>query len=231
MKLKNYQEDLVLQAISIALENRPELSEDEVAVNDIAAFVLNRLPPRYIMSERGFTRLVSEEEEPSDERRDVATMVQLLVLVNRGIELVENRRKPSSDNPQEVLTREDQIMPVLNFPQIVGKVVDARDDRAVANATVTLYVDDEIADPAEPGWPNPFMTSLATRGYYSFWPRHRRGDETAAEHPGRIVVEHPDYEPAELALVIPARPDFAIQDTIDHDSVQRIEPIALKRRG
>ena len=186
MKLKNYQEDLVLQAISIALENRPELSEDEVAVNDIAAFVLNRLPPRYIMSERGFTRLVSEEEEPSDERRDVATMVQLLVLVNRGIELVENRRKPSSDNPQEVLTREDQIMPVLNFPQIVGKVVDARDDRAVANATVTLYVDDEIADPAEPGWPNPFMTSLATRGYYSFWPRHRRGDESQAlVHGGR----------------------------------------------
>jgi competence protein ComFB len=231
MKLKNYQEDLVLQAISIALENRPELLEDEVAVNDIAAFVLNRLPPRYIMSERGFTRLVSEEEEPSDERRDVATMVQLLVLVNRGIELVENRRKPSADNPQEVLTPEDQVMPVLNFPQIVGKVVDAHDDRAVANATVTLYVDEDLADPAEPGWPNPFVTSLATRGYYSFWPRHRRGDETASEHPGRITVEHPDYETAELALVIPARPDFAIQETIDHDSVHRIEPIALRRKA
>lgn len=230
MKLKNYQEDLVLQAIAIALENRPELLEDEVAVNDIAAFVLNRLPPRYIMSERGFTRLVSEEEEPSDERRDVATMVQLLVLVNRGIEMVENRRRPSPENSENHLDPASQALPVLNFPQIVGKITDAEDQRAVANATVTLYLDGEVADPAEPGWPNPFKTSLATRGYYSFWPRHRRGDKSAQNHRGRIVIEHPDYEPSERAIVVPAEPDFSVQDTIDHDSVLRLEPLELTRR-
>ena len=230
MKLKNYQEDLVLQAIAIALEHRPELLEDEVAVNDIAAFVLNRLPPRYIMSERGFTRLVSEEEDPSDERRDVATMVQLLVLVNRGIEMVENRRKPSAENGRSHLDPAFQALPVLNFPQIVGKVIDAEDQRAVANATVTLSLDGEVAEPAEPGWPNPFATSLATRGYYSFWPRHRRGDESARNHECRIVIEHPDYESAERAIVVASEPDFAIQDTIDHDSVMRIEPVELTRR-
>ncbi len=230
MKLKNYQEDLVLQAIAIALENRPELLEDEVAVNDIAAFVLNRLPPRYIMSERGFTRLVSEEEDPSDERRDVATMVRLLVLVNRGIEMVENRRKPSPESLQYHLDPTFQALPVLNFPQIVGKVIDAEDRRAVANATVTLYLDGEVAEPAEPGWPNPFATSLATRGYYSFWPRHRRGEESAQKHQGRVIIVHPDYEPAELTIVVPSEPDFSIQDTIDHDSVLRLAPIELTRR-
>ncbi len=230
MKLKNYQEDLVLQAIAIALENRPELLEDEVAINDIAAFVLNRLPPRYIMSERGFTRLVSEEEDPSDERRDVATMVRLLVLVNRGIEMVENRRKPSADNGRNLLDPRGEILPVLNFPQIVGKVVDAEDHRAVANATVTLYLDGEVAEPAEPGWPNPFKTSLATRGYYSFWPRHRRGDESEANQLARIVVEHPDYQSAERAITIASAPDYSVQDTIDHDSVLRLEPLEMSRR-
>jgi competence protein ComFB len=230
MKLKNYQEDLVLQAIAIALESRPELLEDEVAVNDIAAFVLNRLPPRYIMSERGFTRLVSEEDDPSDERRDVATMVQLLVLVNRGIEMVENRRRPSADNGQNLLDPRGEVLPVLNFPQIVGKVIDAVDRRAVANATVTLYLDGAVAEPAEPGWPNPFKTSLATRGYYSFWPRHRRGDESEANQLGRIVVEHPDYQPAEQTIAIASAPDYSVQDTINHDSVLRLEPMELTRR-
>ena len=228
MKLKNYQEDLVFQAISIALESRPELIGDEVAVNDIAAFVLNRLPPRYIMSERGFTRLVSEEEDPTDERREVATMVQLLVLVNRGIEIVENRRRPVQDNGGEELDPAAEIYPVLNFPQIVGKVVDGRDNSAVANATVTLHLDGRIAEPAEPGWPNPFRTSLATRGYYSLWPRHLRGDAQPSAHQGLIVVEHPDYRRLEQEVSIPSQADFSVQDTIDHDSVLRLEPLQLK---
>ncbi len=230
MKLKNYQEDMVLQAISIALENRPELLNDEIVVNDIAAFVLNRLPPRYIMSERGFTRLVSEEEDPTDERRDVATMVQLLVLVNRGIELVENRRRRPGGGDQGELDPKHEVLPVLNFPQIVGKVVDGEDLQAVANATVTLYIDGKIAEPAEPGWPNPFRTSLATRGYYSFWPRHLRREEAPAAHDGRIIVEHPDYATVEEAFSVPSREDFAVRDTIDHDSVLRVEPVEVQRR-
>ncbi|MCK4515693.1 MAG: late competence development ComFB family protein, partial [Spirochaetaceae bacterium] len=63
MKLKNYQEDVVLRAIDIALEDQSEVVSDPAFVNDVAAYVLNRVPPRYVMSERGFLRLTVEELE------------------------------------------------------------------------------------------------------------------------------------------------------------------------
>ena len=52
MKLKNYQEDIVLHVIDIMLEDNPEIEADETLISDVAAYVLNRIPAKYIMSER-----------------------------------------------------------------------------------------------------------------------------------------------------------------------------------
>jgi competence protein ComFB len=60
MELKNYQEDLVLHIAEIVLEDRPDVKKGGGLLLDVAAYALNRLPPRYILSERGFTRLAAD---------------------------------------------------------------------------------------------------------------------------------------------------------------------------
>ena len=49
-------------AIDIVLEDEPELRADEGFIYDVAAYVLNRIPPRYLMSERGFLRHAVEHD-------------------------------------------------------------------------------------------------------------------------------------------------------------------------
>ena len=93
MQLKNYQEDLVLHVIQIALEEHPEITADEAFIHDVASYALNRLPPRYIQSERGFTRLALSHACDSESGGELAGMIEMLLLVNRAIDIVRNRRE------------------------------------------------------------------------------------------------------------------------------------------
>ena len=102
MKLKNYQEDVVLRAIEIALEDSPDLLNDEVFVNDVAAYVLNRIPPRYVMSERGFLRMALEHADEENQDKSLANVIELMILVNQGLDLVRSRRSDESSGRKPV---------------------------------------------------------------------------------------------------------------------------------
>jgi competence protein ComFB len=195
MKLKNYQEDVVLRAIDIALEDQPELTADPVFVNDVAAYVLNRIPPRYVMSERGFLRLTVEQLEEGDGNRSLANIIELMILVNRGIEIVQKRR-PSGSAPG----REDEDGPgatvefVHNYPQFIGRIADGETGEPVYGAVVTLFMDGDQVPPAEPGWSNPYRTHPQTKAFFSFWPRPATSEHEVAISQMLFTVEHPDYE-------------------------------------
>ncbi|MFP4551637.1 MAG: late competence development ComFB family protein, partial [Spirochaetales bacterium] len=152
MKLKNYQEDIVLRAIEIALEDEPNLLADEDFVNDVAAYVLNRVPPRYVMSERGFLRLALEHADEEAGGKSMANIIELMMLVNRGLELVQSRRRSNDASlaPDDVEYEADVSAAVArdeeearfelvhNFPQLIGRVVDARTADPVYGAIVKM---------------------------------------------------------------------------------------------
>jgi hypothetical protein len=101
MKLKNYQEDIVLHVIDIILEDHPEIEADETLISDVAAYVLNRIPAKYIMSERGFTRLASQQLAEDDDENSLLDLVQLMMLVSKGMELVKSRRRYKHVNHED----------------------------------------------------------------------------------------------------------------------------------
>lgn len=226
MQLKNYQEDIVLKAIDIALEERPELQSDSAVVNDVAAYVLNRLPPRYIMSERGFTRLAAEHLDENSS--SLGSMIGILVLVNQGIDLVMRRRRPLSDEGGRPISVEEQLSPVHNLPQIFGKVVDEVSGAAVHGASVRLSIDGRTATPAEPGWPNPFVTQRSTNGYYSFWPAPVRDNSEIQTFTLSLDVDHPEYQPARIEKLVTTCCEFTLQEKIVSDGILNLDPIALK---
>lgn len=227
MQLKNYQEDIVLKAIDIALEERPELQDDPAAVNDVAAYVLNRLPPRYIMSERGFTRLAAEHLDENS--GSLGSMIGILVLVNQGIDVVTRRRKPRSAEGGRPISVEEQLSPVHNLPQVFGKVIDAETGAAVHGASVRLSIDGQTAVPAESGWPNPFVTQRSTNGYYSFWPAPVRNNSEIQSFTLSLDVDHPDYQPARVEKLITTCCEFSLQEKIISDGILSLDPVALKR--
>ncbi len=233
MKLKNYQEDVVLRAIEIALEEEPDLLRDEDFVKDVAAYVLNRVPARYVMSERGFLRLALEHLEEDQQEKSLANVIELMMLVNRGVDLVRGRRSESPSNS----VRSDSGFPgadggtieyVHNYPQIIGRVIDEQNGEPVYGATVTLLLDGRVAPPAASGWQNPYVTRLQTRGHFSFWPQASRNTCPRLSVELEFAVTRDGYHPLRYTRRITTEGSYDAAQTIHGDKILSLPPLAVR---
>ncbi len=217
MRLKNYQEEVVLRAIEIALEDQPALRNDDQLVNDVAAYVLNRVPPKYIMSERGFLRLAAADLDDQLGGKQLLNIIELMILVNRGVDVVSTRRRREGSAARQIQNEPGSDF-VHNFPQLIGRVVAAETGHPVNGATVTLYRDGSPVPPADSGWENPYVTHLSTNGYFSFWPEPFQSAQEDSVVVLRVTVEHPDYQL------------LSLEKTVETEGVfQRLEQIQSER--
>lgn len=240
MKLRNYQEDVVLKLIEIAAEDRSDIELTEHVMHDIAAYTLNRILPRYIMSERGFTRLASEllidNSDEAEGTTGFANLVELMFLINKAMDVVTARRPAGTSlngangSGEELSFGTDEVQVWYNFPQMIGRVVDHDTGAPVFDARVSLLLDDQPAKPAESGWSNPYVTNTATKGYFSFWPRSERGTEETKGYQIRVQVDHPDYESAEHVHALQADGELRTYDDIYGDSVLSVDSLELTHR-
>ena len=235
MMLKNYQEDIVLHVLDIVLENRPELKNDMIFINDVAAYVLNRIPPKYIMSERGFTRLASSQLFNERNEKGIVPLVELVGLINRGIDIVKGRRKTPAEpelfeQPDFRFSASGTLQYLHNFPQVVGRTVDGATRRPVYDACVTLYIDGAKAEPAQPGWMNPYFTNSATEGVYSFWPRATRHHAPTKSSLFTVIIEHRDYRPLSIEREVITEGSFRVYTYIHGNSVVNLDTSRLDRQ-
>ena len=226
MKLKNYQEDLVLYVAEIVLKDRPGIEAEESLLHDVAAYTLNRLPPRYIMSERGFTRLAADYWVDSDNEDGLASLVEVLILVNKAIDIVQSRRK-SNRSAAEGPAEEQDIPDVRkywhNIPYLIGRVLDKRTGKPVLDASVRISIDGKLAEPAESGWLNPYCTNAGTKGFYSFLAKPFRSRSKNKQFTLRLTFEHPDYQPASLERKVDTLGELATFQFISSDQILNLE--------
>jgi len=229
VELKNYQEDVVLGLIEILLEDEPEYEKDKHFKYDVAAYTLNRIPPKYFMSERGFTRFADLYLSDEDNPDSFVNLVELSVVINQAIETVKLRRSSNgSGNGVGRGAEPIEARYIHNFPHIIGKVLDKRTHMPVVDAKVTLFLDGEMADPVGPGWPNPYKTTQPGKGYFSFWPKCLSDSKEELDHSLRVVVEHDSYAPFEFDREFETKGGFERQEIIRNDSIVTLDTCLLE---
>lgn len=236
MQLKNYQEDVVLHIIDIILEEQPELKNDITFVNDVAAYVLNRIPPKYIMSERGFTRFASLHILNGNNDKGLVNLVEIMAIINKGIEMVKERRKSviryaSSEFLKTTIPDIKNVEYLHNFPQFIGRIIDKTTKKPIYKACVTMFIDGLKAKPAEPGWVNPYLTNDATRGIYSFWPQAIKNRTKSKKSRVKITIEHDNYRPFNIEKEIKTEGVFRVYNYIHGGSIIDLETCYLTHKN
>lgn len=236
MRLKNYNEDLVLDTVKIVLKDRKDLKPTRSFILDVAAYVLNRIPPKYITSERGFTReFIQPEGGCGEDGERLFTIIELITLVNRAIEVVARRRRDHEPRAaaRAAFTEPLEDVPLhltyfYNMPHIFGRIVDAGDGRPVIAAEATLWVNDNVSVPAEPGWRNPYLTNEQTKGYFSFWPQAEMGESECLRVELRIGFDHREYRPFSFKKNVKVPGEFFVHDYIRGDKLLDIGTLTLE---
>jgi len=235
MRLKNYNEDLVLDTVKIVLKDRKDIRLTRSFILDVAAYALNRIPPKYITSERGFTReVVQPGNGNGDDGEKLINVIELITLINRAVEVVAKRRhdiEPVKASRTVPSASKEEGAPRLtyyyNMPHIFGRVVDATDGKPVISAEATLWVNDKVSVPAEPGWRNPYMTNEQTRGYFSFWPQVEIGESDSFRAEMRIGFAHGQYRPYTFKKTMKVAGEFFVHDYIRGDKLLDIGTLTL----
>ena len=166
---------------------------------DTISYVLNRIPPRYVVSGRGMTHNSS-----------ILNDTQLQADIDRigieGMRMVSTAKRPyhnagrlSSSSLPELRS------PVFNFPTFIGNIYDGSTFEPLAGAQISLKDEDGLVQMMDASWANPCNTYEATNGSYSFWvaPRIAEENKESKEFTFTVEVIAEGYTPVTYNLSLP----------------------------
>ncbi|GEM_PF-1312243 len=159
VELKNVVEDIVFDMIdSLDESKRGELDKNKK--KEIAAYVLNRLKPMYITSNKGFNNIILKNQ------KDPQFVADIMLRISEALKIVI---KSSIQNTVTESLERNKLYYV--FPKIYGKIISSKDILPVTEALVLLLIDNIPALPMFELWKNPVEILPRDDGVFSFAPK------------------------------------------------------------
>lgn len=169
MDVHNIMEDVVAKHVNVVYDMLKESETNWISCDcencrlDTISYVLNRIPPKYVVSGRGMTHARNSINE------DFQLKVDIDALTNDGIRLINTTKRPFHSLPRKECEIEVSDIPVFNFPTFTGTLLDGTTFEPLSNATVLLKCDGLPVKMIDKTWANPAKTYKSTKGSYSFW--------------------------------------------------------------
>lgn len=210
MAIRNIMEDITFSIIAEILKEDKVFTGAECYTQDIAAYVLNRIQPKYITSERGILHGKLESRLLMQQKTDI------IFLIHEALEVIRNRRSvPTPGIADNLSSRE------LFFPHIIGEVLEETTFSIITDAEVTLMYKGSRVPMVDSSWINPYITNRGTLGYYHFWPDvNTETMKLGQDIPMTLQFRHDNFKPKELEISLPVMSVFDLSNS-------RVVPIAL----
>ncbi len=184
MEFFNLIEVIVKDIVDEVLEKEDNFKSIKFHRNDIIAYVLNRVPPRYVTGERG---IIHTRIDPGLKYQD---HTDILFLIYEAIDLFSKRRSTEIEEHNGGFERFSGLI-----PHMIGEVLEETTLAVIPDLKVTLLYEGIPAQMMDVGWKNPYVAAKATRGYFHFWPRYIEDKMGASDHVDfTVVFDHPKFE-------------------------------------
>jgi competence protein ComFB len=204
MEIHNTTEDLVFATISemcasIEKKGNPDkFCLCDQCRTDAACFVLNRIPPYYIVSNRGAARIEQKAISWQQKEADVVS------LVFEALKRVNHNQRPNSDHTNRP-AKEAKKGPVFNIPTIIGRAFDGARFSPLAGVNVELWRDGTLVEMKNRNWQNPCPLTSNTQGTFTFWPESISATEAESRENFEysVKIEVPGFETMNHFFQIP----------------------------
>jgi len=192
MSIQNLMEDIVANVVEEVMKKDKDLEKIKVNRDDIVAYVLNRMPPKYITSERGILHGKLQSHYETQQKTD------MLFSVYEAIDVIKKRRSTELHSAESTTAAEE-----YRLSHIVGEVLEETTLSMIPNVEVTLLFKGKPAKMIDDNWKNPYTTNKATKGYYHFWPIYSKSDMGKSAHvPFALLFSHPKFEDKKVDIEI-----------------------------
>ncbi|MBN2077445.1 MAG: late competence development ComFB family protein [Spirochaetes bacterium] len=200
MAVTNLMHDIIVNAVEEVLKKEKKKETAGISSDEIVGYVLNRVPPKYVTSERGLLHGVL------DAHYKIQQQVDILLLIYEAIEKISHGR--NSNTAIKDVARPGQTS---YFPHIIGQVLEESTLSVIPDIEVALLHGGKACAMIDNAWENPCMTKLSTKGHYHFWPLFdEKTMGSSASVPFTIKFSHPrcDEHIIDITLEILGKTDF-----------------------
>ncbi|MEW5815700.1 MAG: late competence development ComFB family protein [Spirochaetota bacterium] len=189
---------------------------------DVACYVLNRIPPQYIISGRGLAHVQSDYQEQLQKHADLAG------LINEAIKKVSRTKRPHFSHAKD---KQNLIPkgPLYNFPTIIGRLFNGNNFEPISNMNVSLLSKGELVKMFDPNWQNPYPVADKTAGTFIFWPYPVKAENMKMKKvfEFELFVEAPKFEALRHFFELELEPDELFNDSFHLQKTHKIEDLYL----
>ena len=234
MNVHNLMEDVVIKAVNtlydrVKADNIAWLTCDcENCRLDTVSYVLNRIPPKYVVSGRGVTHNV-EYLASSQLLADIDS------LALEGMRTVSSTKRPFHSEDRKNCTIQasgTKTKPAYNFFTFMGVVLDGNTFEPVTNAKITLKLDGKPAEMVDKTWSNPFNLVPSTKGVYSFWvksiPAKKSGEREFFNF--SIEIEAEGYSESVYHFEVPIMSEDSVRQTLDSTYTLKMKDLVIFKK-
>ncbi|MDR2193929.1 MAG: late competence development ComFB family protein [Treponema sp.] len=170
MELHNTNEDIVIAHVNDMFNafdmsgKHDDICTCEQCRMDTVCYVLNRIEPRYIVSNRGVVRIEQNTIENQQKEADIVAMI------HEGISKINHNKRPSSNHQVKKEATPLHTGQMFNIPTITGRIFDGMNFAPMTNIDIELLCDKEKVTMLNTNWQNPFHLVEPSQGVFSFWP-------------------------------------------------------------
>lgn len=226
MRVHNLVKDLVIQRAEEMFSRQAELEAKGLCASadcllDVVCYVLNRVPPEYVVSGRGVAH-----SETGEYNQKLQRLADITRLIHEGMEVVTRNRRPRGSGSFE----HDREGIFFNFPSIIGRLFNGVTFEPIAGVSVSLKDEQgSLVRVIDPNWQNPYAMVPNTAGTFLFWPHPVRAEEENLERRFlfTLAVDDEQYEPFRYAfpLEVSSRPQF--MDFVNTTASHRLKDLYL----
>lgn len=226
MNVHNLMEEIVIERIKklniqIKEINPPWfISDCESYQMDAISYVLNRIPPKYVVSGRGLIH-------NADFIKDNQLIADIDAIGIEGIRLVNT--VPRKDQTNKKIEIRHATEPLFNFPIFTGAVFDGTTFEPLTGAIITLKRNGTAVDLHDQTWLNPCKTYQTTKGTYSFWVKSEIADkeDITKNFTFELEIAADGYDSISYAFSVPVVSDNSVKVSLNSTYSYKIQDLFL----
>ncbi|MCR4626471.1 MAG: late competence development ComFB family protein [Treponema sp.] len=226
MHVHNLMEEVVIDRINHLNDQIKEINppwfrcDCENCRMDAVTYVLNRVPPKYVVSGRGVVYT-------NENIKEGQVLADIDAIGLEGIRIVNSVQRPNHVTSK--VKKSHNNAPIFNFPIFTGDTFDGLTFEPLTGAEITLKSNGKLVEMQDSTWPNPCTTYQTTKGTYSFWlksiPAEKEGETKVFNF--TLEISAKGYESIHYSFSLPVTAELSENSTLDSTYSYKIQDLFL----
>ncbi|MDR0629121.1 MAG: late competence development ComFB family protein [Treponema sp.] len=185
---------------------------------DIICYVLNRMEPHYVVSNRGLARVARESIKYQQKAADIVS------LIYKGMNQVQHHMRPFTEHTVRADSFWNDPKPIFIVPAIIGRIFNGMNFAPLEEAQIELRHEQRLVPMVDSNWQNPYNLVSSIAGIFTFLPSPLPADSTGIQQKlgFSLAIKAPKLEASPYSFEVPVMSEVLTGNPFSMDRIFRL---------